>query len=117
MLDEEDEEASVMKFVNQIFREALEERATDIHVEPLEKDLRIRYRVDGALQEVTVPPNIRALQASLISRLKIMAHLDIAERRLPQDGRINLRARGRADRRAGRHRFPRSTARASACVC
>ena len=93
-LDEEDEEASVMNFVNQIFREALRERATDIHIEPLEKNLRIRYRVDGALQEVTVPPDIRALQASLISRLKIMAHLDIAERRLPQDGRINLELDG-----------------------
>jgi general secretion pathway protein E/type IV pilus assembly protein PilB len=94
VLDEEAEEASVMKFVNQIFREGLRERATDIHVEPLENDLRIRYRIDGALQEVTVPPNIRMLQASLISRLKIMAHLDIAERRLPQDGRINLELDG-----------------------
>ncbi|NNE91915.1 MAG: type II/IV secretion system protein [Verrucomicrobiales bacterium] len=94
MLDEEDEEASVMNFVNQIFRQALKERATDIHLEPLEKSLRIRYRVDGALQEVTVPPDIRALQASLISRLKIMAQLDIAERRLPQDGRINLELDG-----------------------
>ncbi len=94
LLDEEDEEASVMNFVNQVFREALKERATDIHIEPLEKDLRIRYRIDGALQEVTVPPNIRALQASLISRLKIMAQLDIAERRLPQDGRINLQLDG-----------------------
>ncbi|MEM6280100.1 MAG: ATPase, T2SS/T4P/T4SS family, partial [Verrucomicrobiota bacterium] len=67
-LDEEEEEASVMNFVNQIFREALRERATDIHIEPLEKNLRIRYRIDGALQEVTVPPDIRALQASLVSR-------------------------------------------------
>ncbi|MDA7598309.1 GspE/PulE family protein, partial [bacterium] len=79
---------------NQIFREALRERATDIHLEPLEKNLRIRYRVDGALQSVTVPPEIRALQNSLISRLKIMAQLDIAERRLPQDGRINLELDG-----------------------
>ncbi|MFT5466761.1 MAG: general secretion pathway protein E [Verrucomicrobiales bacterium] len=94
VLDEEDEEASVMKFVNQIFREALRERATDIHVEPLENNLRIRYRIDGALQEVTIPPNIRVLQGSLISRLKIMANLDIAERRLPQDGRINLELDG-----------------------
>lgn len=94
VLDEEDEEASVMKFVNQIFREALRERATDIHVEPLENNLRIRYRIDGSLQEVTIPPNIRVLQSSLISRLKIMANLDIAERRLPQDGRINLELDG-----------------------
>lgn len=93
-LDEEQEEASVMNFVNQIFREALRERATDIHIEPLEKSLRIRYRIDGALQEIVVPPDIRSLQASLISRLKIMAQLDIAERRLPQDGRINLELDG-----------------------
>ena len=94
VLDEADENASVMSFVNQIFREALRERATDIHVEPLDNDLRIRYRIDGALQEITIPPNIRLLQASLVSRLKIMAHLDIAERRLPQDGRINLELDG-----------------------
>lgn len=94
VLDEADEEATVMNFVNQVFREALKERATDIHVEPLERDLRIRYRIDGKLQEVPVPPNMRLLQASLISRLKIMAHLDIAERRLPQDGRINLELDG-----------------------
>ncbi len=93
-LDEEEEEASVMNFVNQIFREALRERATDIHIEPLEKSLRIRYRIDGTLQEIAVPPDIRALQASLVSRLKIMAQLDIAERRLPQDGRINLELDG-----------------------
>ncbi|CAN5913878.1 ATPase, T2SS/T4P/T4SS family [soil metagenome] len=94
VLDEADEEATVMNFVNQVFREALKERATDIHVEPLERDLRIRYRIDGKLLEVPVPPNMRLLQASLISRLKIMAHLDIAERRLPQDGRINLELDG-----------------------
>ena len=94
VLDEADEEATVLNFVNQIFREALKERATDIHVEPLEKDLRIRYRVDGKLLEVPVPPNMRLLQNSLVSRLKIMAHLDIAERRLPQDGRINLELDG-----------------------
>ncbi|MES2737670.1 MAG: ATPase, T2SS/T4P/T4SS family [Verrucomicrobiota bacterium] len=94
VLDEADEEATVMNFVNQVFREGLKERATDIHVEPLERDLRIRYRVDGKLIEVPVPPNMRMLQNSLISRLKIMAHLDIAERRLPQDGRINLELDG-----------------------
>ena len=91
---EDNEEATVMSFVNQIFSEAIRERATDIHLEPLENDLRIRYRVDGALQEVAVPPNVRLLQNSLVSRLKIMAHLDIAERRLPQDGRINLELNG-----------------------
>jgi len=91
---DEDEEASVVKFVNQIIREALEQHATDIHVEPLSDNLRIRYRVDGRLLEVTVPENIKALQSSVIARLKIMSRLDIAERRLPQDGRINLQFEG-----------------------
>jgi type II secretory ATPase GspE/PulE/Tfp pilus assembly ATPase PilB-like protein len=86
----DDPEASVVKFVNQIIREAIIERATDIHVEPLESDLRIRYRIDGMLHEVSVPPQLRLLQSAIISRLKVMAHMDIAERRLPQDGRINL---------------------------
>jgi general secretion pathway protein E len=94
VLDLDDSEASVVKFVNQILREALEQRATDIHIEPLQDDLQIRYRIDGVLHEVPVPPNIKVLQASVISRLKIMAHLDIAERRLPQDGRINLELDG-----------------------
>lgn len=94
VLDADDPEISVVKFVNQIIREALEERATDIHVEPLHDDLRIRYRIDGVLHEVPVPPNIKLLQSSVLSRLKIMANLDIAERRLPQDGRINLELGG-----------------------
>jgi len=89
-LDADDPEASVVKFVNQIIREAIAERATDIHVEPLENDLRIRYRIDGILHEVAVPPQLRLLQSAIISRLKVMAHMDIAEKRLPQDGRINL---------------------------
>jgi type II secretory ATPase GspE/PulE/Tfp pilus assembly ATPase PilB-like protein len=91
---DDDEEASVVKFVNQIIREALEQRATDIHVEPLSTNLRIRYRIDGRLIEVAVPENIKALQSSVIARLKIMARLDIAERRVPQDGRINLQFEG-----------------------
>lgn len=90
VIDDDDEEASVVKFVNTIIRQALEQRATDIHVEPLHDDLRIRYRIDGKLHDIAVPENIRALQSSVIARLKIMAKLDIAERRLPQDGRINL---------------------------
>src|SRR6266853_299938 len=89
-LNADDPEASVVKFVNQIIREAIFERGTDIHVEPLENDLRIRYRIDGILHEVAVPPQLRVLQAAIISRLKVMAHMDIAERRLPQDGRMNL---------------------------
>jgi general secretion pathway protein E len=91
-LNADDPEASVVKFVNQIIREAIIERATDIHVEPLENDLRIRYRIDGILHEVAVPPQLRLLQSAIISRLKVMAHMDIAERRLPQDGRINLQS-------------------------
>ncbi|MDT5334297.1 MAG: ral secretion pathway protein, partial [Mycobacterium sp.] len=91
-LDANDPEASVVKFVNQVIREAIVERATDIHVEPLENDLRIRYRIDGILHEVAVPPQLRLLQSAILSRLKVMAHMDIAERRLPQDGRINLQA-------------------------
>ncbi|NNM28794.1 MAG: type II/IV secretion system protein, partial [Akkermansiaceae bacterium] len=66
----------------------------DIHVEPLADNLRIRYRVDGVLLDIAVPENIKALQSSVIARLKIMSHLDIAERRLPQDGRINLSFEG-----------------------
>jgi type II secretory ATPase GspE/PulE/Tfp pilus assembly ATPase PilB-like protein len=91
-LNADDPEASVVKFVNQFIRESILERATDIHVEPLEGDLRIRYRIDGILHEVAVPPQLRLLQSAIISRLKVMAHMDIAERRLPQDGRINLQA-------------------------
>ncbi len=94
ILDQDDPEASVIKFVNQIIHEAIDYHATDIHVEPLEHDLRIRYRLDGVLQEIPVPSNIKMLQSSVITRLKIMANLDIAERRLPQDGRISLELKG-----------------------
>jgi general secretion pathway protein E len=91
-INADDPEASVVKFVNQIIREAIVERATDIHVEPLENDIRIRYRIDGILHEVAVPPQLRLLHSAIISRLKVMGHMDIAERRLPQDGRMNLHA-------------------------
>jgi type II secretory ATPase GspE/PulE/Tfp pilus assembly ATPase PilB-like protein len=94
VLDEDDEEASVVKFVNQIIRQALQSRATDIHVEPMENNLRIRYRIDGLLHDIPVPDNIKALQSMVIARLKIMSRLDIAERRLPQDGRIGLELEG-----------------------
>jgi type II secretory ATPase GspE/PulE/Tfp pilus assembly ATPase PilB-like protein len=95
VLDDEDPEASVMKFVNQILREGLQQGATDIHFEPLGHDLRIRYRIDGILHEAPVPQRIKLLQDSVTSRLKIMASLDIAEKRLPQDGRIALEHKGR----------------------
>ena len=89
------QEASVIKLVNEIFLEALNERASDIHIEPYEKDLKIRYRIDGVLHNASVPPQIRRFQAAIISRIKIMAALNIAEKRLPQDGRIKLQAGGR----------------------
>jgi len=94
VIDADDAEASVVKFVNQIIRDALAQRATDIHLEPVQDNLRIRYRIDGVLHEAPVPENIRALQASVLARVKVMAKLDIAEKRLPQDGRINLKLEG-----------------------
>ena len=89
-----DEEASVVKFVNQIVWEAYQDRATDIHLEPMEKDLRIRYRIDGVLHQTPVPPELKRFQAAIISRIKVMANVDIAEKRLPQDGRISVRIKG-----------------------
>ena len=89
------QDASIIKFVNQILAEALESRATDVHVEPFEDQLRIRYRVDGILIEANIPPQVRKFHAAIVSRLKILSHLDIAEKRLPQDGRIRLRVAGR----------------------
>jgi type II secretion system protein E len=93
-LESGDQEASVVKFVNQIIGEAYKERATDIHMEPMENDLRIRYRVDGVLHQTPVPPHLKRFQPAIISRIKVMANMDIAERRLPQDGRINVRSGG-----------------------
>jgi len=84
-----DDDAPVIKLVNMLIEEALNRRASDIHVEPLENKFRIRYRIDGVLHEIPGPP--KRLQGSIISRLKIMAGMDIAEKRLPQDGRIKLR--------------------------
>ena len=89
------QEASVVKLVNQILVEAANERASDIHIEHEEQTLKIRYRIDGLLQEQKLPPEINRFQAAIISRLKIMARLNIAEKRLPQDGRIKMRVQGR----------------------
>jgi general secretion pathway protein E len=86
-------EAPVIRLVNLIFSKAVESRASDIHIEPFENRLIVRYRIDGVLHEVESPP--RRLSAAVISRVKIMANLDIAERRLPQDGRIKLRIQGK----------------------
>jgi general secretion pathway protein E/type IV pilus assembly protein PilB len=85
------EGASVIRFVNQVLTEAIELRATDVHIEPFEDELRIRYRIDGVLNEVSIPPEVRRFQAAIVSRLKILSQLDIAEKRLPQDGRIKIR--------------------------
>lgn len=87
------EQAPVVKLVNMILMDAIRKQASDIHLEPYEKTMRVRFRIDGVLYEVMRPPN--HLKNALISRIKIMSRLDIAERRLPQDGRIRLKARGR----------------------
>jgi type IV pilus assembly protein PilB len=87
------EEAPVIKLANLILIQAIKDRASDIHIEPFEKSVRLRYRIDGGLVDVTPPP--KNLHVALISRLKIMSSLDIAERRLPQDGRIRVKVSGR----------------------
>ena len=86
-------EAPVVRIVNRLISRAVEQRASDIHIEPLEHSLRVRYRIDGVLREIETPP--AQLRAAIISRIKIMARLNIAERRLPQDGRIKLAVRGK----------------------
>lgn len=88
------EDASIIKFVNEVFLEAYNQHTTDIHIEPFEDSLRIRYRIDGVLVEQAVPPHIKQYQYAIVSRIKIMANMDIAERRLPQDGRIKLKVGG-----------------------
>jgi type II secretion system protein E len=90
-LDNAAEDASIIRFVNQVLADAIELRATDIHLEPFEDELRIRYRIDGVLQDVPVPNQIKRFQPAIVSRVKILSHLNIAEKRLPQDGRIKLR--------------------------
>jgi type IV pilus assembly protein PilB len=89
----ESEDAPVVKIVNLILVQALKEKASDIHIEPFEKQLKLRYRVDGNLIEASSPP--KALQMPIASRIKILAGLDIAERRLPQDGRFRIRVSGK----------------------
>ncbi|MGH7996305.1 MAG: GspE/PulE family protein [Opitutaceae bacterium] len=87
-----DEDAAVVRFVSDVISQAIDDQATDIHFEPQEGQLRIRYRVDGLLVPVPLPENLLRFQDAIISRLKIMARLNISERRLPQDGRINFRS-------------------------
>jgi len=90
-LDNAAEDASIIRFVNQVLRDAIELRASDIHLEPFEDEFRIRYRIDGDLQEVPVPAQLKRFQPAIVSRVKILSHLNIAEKRLPQDGRIKIR--------------------------
>ncbi len=89
--DDLESEASLSKFVNQILIEAYERRATDIHIEPYEDGLAIRYRIDGVLHDANVPLNIKYFRDSINSRIKILSNLNIAEKRLPQDGRFRIR--------------------------
>ena len=89
------QDASIIRFVNQILTEAIDSRATDVHIEPYEDALRLRYRIDGVLTHANVPGSIRRYHAAIVSRLKILSHLDIAEKRLPQDGRIKLKIAAR----------------------
>ncbi len=92
-LDKAAEDASIIRFVNQILSDALSLRTSDIHVEPFEHELRIRYRIDGLLQEVPVPAQIKRFQPAIVSRIKILSNLNIAEKRVPQDGRIRIRVK------------------------
>jgi len=89
------EDASIIRFVNQVLTEAIDLRATDVHFEAFEERFRVRYRVDGMLVEAATPAEVRRFQAAIVSRIKILSHLDIAEKRLPQDGRIKLKVAGR----------------------
>ncbi|MGA2685237.1 MAG: GspE/PulE family protein [Verrucomicrobiota bacterium] len=86
-----EDEASIIRFVNQVLKDAIELRASDIHLEPFEDEFRIRYRIDGVLQDIPVPAQLKRFQPAIVSRVKILSHLNIAEKRLPQDGRIKVR--------------------------
>ena len=90
-LDNAAEDASIIKFVNQVLKDAIELRSSDVHLKPFEDEFRIRYRIDGVLQDVPVPPQLKRFQPAIVSRVKILSHLNIAEKRLPQDGRIKVR--------------------------
>lgn len=90
-LDLHTEDASIIKFVNQILTEAINDRATDVHIEPFSDGLRIRFRIDGVLYNVNIPETIKYFHSAIVSRIKVMAEMNIAERRLPQDGRIKIK--------------------------
>ena len=90
VIDSRSDEGSIVKLVNQFLLDAKKSRASDIHLEPYADEFRVRYRIDGVLYDAKLPPTIKQYQASIISRIKVMANLDIAEKRLPQDGRIKI---------------------------
>jgi general secretion pathway protein E/type IV pilus assembly protein PilB len=94
-LADQAQEASVIKLVNEILKEAIESRASDVHIEPQANGLTVRYRIDGLLQVQPMPPELARFESAIISRLKIMSRLNIAEKRLPQDGRMKLKIHGR----------------------
>ncbi|MHC4609765.1 MAG: GspE/PulE family protein [Planctomycetota bacterium] len=94
-LIEQAQEATVVKLVNEILVEAIRDRASDVHIEPYEDKLRIRYRIDGVLHTTNVPPQIRRFQHAIISRIKILSNLNIAEKRLPQDGGFKIKTGNR----------------------
>lgn len=95
-IDNETIDPSVIKFLNQVLLDAIKQEATDIHFEPFENDLRIRYRIDGILYEIPCPAAIKQFQTSIAARIKVMANLDIAEKRRPQDGRIDVKLENEA---------------------
>ena len=116
-LDSAAEDASIIKFVNQVLTDAIELRASDIHLEPFEDELRIRYRIDGVLQEVPVPAQIKRFQPAIVSRVKILSHLE-HRRETPAAGRPHQDPPGR--QRGGHPRFHHSrccTARRWSCAC
>src|SRR6476620_4914695 len=88
-----DDEAPIIRLVNSLLFRAAKERASDIHIEPMERELLVRFRIDGVLQEIIKPP--KRYQNSIVSRVKVMGQLNIAEKRLPQDGRIRIKLAGR----------------------
>src|SRR5690606_11263045 len=93
LIDSGDDEAPIIRLVNWLLKRAVKERASDIHIEPFEKELVVRFRVDGVLKEVIKPP--KRIQKAITSRIKIMGQLNIAETRLPQDGRIRIKIAGK----------------------
>ncbi len=107
------EDAPIVKYVNLLITQAIQDRASDIHLEPTEHDLRVRFRIDGVLHEVMRSP--KAIQSGVISRLKIMADINIAERRIPQDGRLSVNAHGQARSTCASRPCRRCGARRSSC--